>query len=210
MVEADDIVQAFLLPTLRNGEVYHAYPPAGFHLLCAARGTPFKKGQVLLLLAAIYGLKNASYYWNTEFTQWLIKEAGLTQCVNDPCLFICYKRKLAVGVHTDDCLIVGNSVRAAFRKQFSNRISTENVIVCEMKKKTKNKKQKKQQRNKHTIANPFNPRSPRCRQVQLPPKTTKKNQGLYFQLYGQVYSIALLLSSFIKHPTSCHLLDTSQ
>ena len=44
------------------------------------------------------------------------------QCVNDPCLFICYKRRLAVGVHTDDCLIVDkDSVRAAFRKQFSSK-----------------------------------------------------------------------------------------
>ena len=68
-MEANDVVQAFLLPTLRNREVYYAYALAGFHLPCAERGIPFKKGQVLLLLAAIYGLKNASHYWNTEFTQ---------------------------------------------------------------------------------------------------------------------------------------------
>ena len=31
-MEANDVVQAFLLPTLMNGEVYYAYPPPGFCL----------------------------------------------------------------------------------------------------------------------------------------------------------------------------------
>ena len=99
---AMDFVQAFTLPTLRNDEVYK-----GFCLLCQARGIPFKEGQVLMLLAALYGLKNASNYWNTLLTRYLVGPVGLKQCVNDPCLFVCHKRRLYVGVHTDDCLIVG-------------------------------------------------------------------------------------------------------
>ena len=66
---SEDVVQAFTIPTLNSNEVYHFWPPKGFHLLCKERGIPFKPGQVLQLLAALYGLKNASHYWNTEFTQ---------------------------------------------------------------------------------------------------------------------------------------------
>ena len=95
-----DVCQAFLLPTLNSNEYYFIIPPAGFELLCAERGIPFKKGQVLQLLAAVYGLKNASNYWNTELTAWLTGPAGLTQCVNDPCLFIRKQPFLAVGIHT--------------------------------------------------------------------------------------------------------------
>ena len=72
-MEAGDVVQAFTIPTLDANEVYYCYPPQHFHLLCKERGIPFKKGQVLQLLAALYGLKNASNYWNTEFTQWACK-----------------------------------------------------------------------------------------------------------------------------------------
>ena len=93
-MEAGDVVQAFTIPTLDSNEVYYCYPPQHFHLLCKERNIPFKKGQVLQLLAALYGLKNASNYWNTEFTQWLIKFAKLEQCVNDPCLFVSFKHML--------------------------------------------------------------------------------------------------------------------
>ena len=79
-LEAVDVDEAFLIPTLDSNEHYYCYPPPGFYLLCQERNIPFKQGQVLKLLAAVYGLKNASYYWNTEFTQWLTKEAALTMC----------------------------------------------------------------------------------------------------------------------------------
>ena len=121
-MQAADLCEAFLCPTLNSNEHYYiyCYPPPGFYLLCQARGIPFKQRQVLKLLAAVYGLKNASYYWNTEFTQWMVKEAKLTQCINDPCLFICKKRMLFVGVHTDDTLMVGKKpVLEEFKKQFN-------------------------------------------------------------------------------------------
>ena len=119
---AMDFVQAFTLPTLRNDEVYYCYPPKGFCLLCQARNIPFKEGQVLMLLAALYGLKNASNYWNTLLTRYLVGPVGLKQCVNDPCLFVCHKRRLYVGVHTDDCLIVGpDDVRDKLYEQVSSK-----------------------------------------------------------------------------------------
>jgi hypothetical protein len=117
-----DVCQAFLLPTLNSNEYYFIIPPAGFELLCAERGIPFKKGQVLQLLAAVYGLKNASNYWNTELTAWLTGPAGLTQCVNDPCLFIRTQPFLAVGIHTDDCLTVGSEADLdKFEEQFARK-----------------------------------------------------------------------------------------
>ena len=125
---SEDVVQAFTIPTLDSNELYYCWPPKGFHLLCKERGIPFKPGQVLQLLAALYGLKNASHYWNTEFTQWLVQEVKLMQCVNDPCLFVCFKRLLFVGIHTDDALIVGReSVVQQFEKQFAARFPTKSL-----------------------------------------------------------------------------------
>jgi hypothetical protein len=127
-MEAEDIVQAFTVPTLNNNEVYYCWPPKDFHLLCEERGIPFKKGQVLQLLAALYGLKNASHYWNTEFTQWLTQTMRLMQCVSDPCLFVCFKRMLFVGIHTDDSLMVGPApVRRWFKEKFAERFPTKNL-----------------------------------------------------------------------------------
>ena len=121
-MEGGDVVQAFTLPTLDSNEVYFCWPPKGFDLLCKERGIPFKKGQVLQLLAALYGLKNASHYWNTEFTQWLVKFLELEQCVNDPCLFVSFKRMLFVGIHTDDALVVGRDASLQhFKKEFDKR-----------------------------------------------------------------------------------------
>jgi hypothetical protein len=121
-LEAVDVDEAFLIPTLDSNEHYYCYPPPGFYLLCKERNIPFKQGQVLKLLAAVYGLKNASYYWNTEFTQWLKEEARLTQCVNDPCVFYCNKRMLILGIHTDDCLMTGKTaVLTTFKKQLSDK-----------------------------------------------------------------------------------------
>ena len=121
-LEAVDVDEAFLIPTLDSNEHYYCYPPPGFYLLCQERNIPFKQGQVLKLLAAVYGLKNASYYWNTEFTQWLTKEAALTQCVNDPCVFYCNKRMLILGIHTDDCLMTGKTaILTTFKQQFSTK-----------------------------------------------------------------------------------------
>ena len=125
---AEDVVQAFTIPTLDNGEVYYCWPPKDFHLLCRERGIPYKKGQVLQLLAALYGLKNASHYWNTEFAQWLTQTLQLVQCVSDPCLFVCFKRMLFVGIHTDDSLMVGRpSVLQWFREKFAERFPTKSL-----------------------------------------------------------------------------------
>ena len=119
---AADVVQAFTIPTLDSNEVYYCYPPQHFHLLCQERNIPFKKGQVLQLLAALYGLKNASNYWNTEFTQWLIKFAKLEQCVNDPCLFVSFKHMIFVGIHTDDALVVAaDASLQRFKTEFDKR-----------------------------------------------------------------------------------------
>jgi len=121
-LETGDVDEAFLCPTLDSNEHYYCYPPPGFYLLCQERKIPFKQGQVLKLLAAIYGLKNASFYWNTEFTKWLIKDVGLTQCVNDPCVFYCMKRMLFIGIHTDDVVMVGKTATlTVFKQQFSAR-----------------------------------------------------------------------------------------
>ena len=126
-MEAADVCEAFLLPTLDSNEHYCFYPPPGFYLLCHARNIPFKQGQVLKLLAAVYGLKNASHYWNTDFTQWMVKEAKLQQCINDPFLFICKKRMLFVGVHTDDTLMVA---KKPILEEFKKHVNSKFPIKC--------------------------------------------------------------------------------
>ena len=74
------------------------------------------------LLAALYGLKNASNYWNTEFTQWLVNFLKLKQCVNDPCLFVSFKHMLFVGIHTDDALVVAADASLQhFKTEFDKR-----------------------------------------------------------------------------------------
>ena len=64
--------------------MYYAYPPPGFWLLCREAGIEFKRGQVLELKKAIYGLVNASRDWNVLFTTWMVEEQSFVQCQHDP------------------------------------------------------------------------------------------------------------------------------
>ena len=50
------------------------------------------------------------------------------QCVSDPCLFVCFKRMLFVGIHTDDSLMVGPApVRRWFKEKFAERFPTKDL-----------------------------------------------------------------------------------
>lgn len=70
-----------------------------------------KPGQVCKLLKSLYGLKQASREWNTEFTKQLAS-FGFTPTVHDPCLFTMGEGEnfLCLIVYIDDILVSGPSL----------------------------------------------------------------------------------------------------
>jgi hypothetical protein len=130
-----DVCEAFLNPELGEDQVYYAYPPPGFWLLCKEAGIEFKRGQVLKLKKAIYGLVNASREWNILFTDWMVREQSFVQCQHDPCVFV--RAQLVVGVHTDDILATGpteqlHSYGETLGKRFSVRGGETPGLYCGM------------------------------------------------------------------------------
>jgi len=116
-----DVVSAFLLTTLAVGEVYYCYPPPGFELLCAEAGIPSRRGQVLMLKSAVYGLKSGSHDWHSCLTDWLF-EYGFVRTTMDPCLFRHADLDLWLGIHTDDGCLVGELPNTdAFVKAISEK-----------------------------------------------------------------------------------------
>ncbi|KAK6123626.1 hypothetical protein DH2020_042625 [Rehmannia glutinosa] len=77
-------------------------PPAGY--------TKAKPGDVCLLRRSLYGLKQASRQWNTEFCSKLLAY-GFTQSVHDHCLFTKHtdSSSLFLLVYVDDVLVTGSN-----------------------------------------------------------------------------------------------------
>lgn len=89
-----DVDSAYLYGEI-DKEIYMMAPP-GFDL----------KGDVLLLLKAIYGLKQAGKIWNTVLHKALI-DAGFTVTTVDPCLYL-YRLGdvvIIIAVYVDDIII---------------------------------------------------------------------------------------------------------
>lgn len=80
-------------------EVY-LQPPEGYNKA--------KEGQVCKLKRSLYGLKQASREWNSEFTAQILNY-GFKQSHNDYCLFTMTTPKgfMALIVYVDDVLITG-------------------------------------------------------------------------------------------------------
>ncbi len=69
--------------------------------------------QVCLPKRSLYGLKQASWQWNIEFTHFLTS-LGFIQSQHDHCLFICATTTvfLALLVYVDDVIITRTSIDA--------------------------------------------------------------------------------------------------
>ena len=101
VIRTCDIKQAFLNASLQEEEVEYMYCPYGF---------PHKKGQVLKLKKALYGLRQAPLRWSQTISAFLTTLPGITQSSYDECLF--YGEDIYLVYHVDDFLIVGESAKA--------------------------------------------------------------------------------------------------
>jgi hypothetical protein len=85
-----DVITAFLLSKLHKDHPYILInPPQGFHelMVLSGRSVPPKGTYYIRVLSCIYGLKQASFYWNNKLTAALIS-FGWVQGVVDKCLFL--------------------------------------------------------------------------------------------------------------------------
>ena len=104
-----DVHTAFLIPELpKKEQIYMRVPPNSLKILQSC-GLKIEDGQSLLLKKCIYGLRQASKYWNNELVNILVTKLGFTQVPSEPCLF---KKKTKVGpvfiiIWVDDLLIAG-------------------------------------------------------------------------------------------------------
>lgn len=106
-----DVSTAFLIPQLPEKEILSMRPSQGFaQAYEEATGKTFPPGALLYLLSCIYGLKQASHYWNSEITK-ALKQFGFAQTESDPCLFVKTENgKLIalVAIYVDDVIIAGS------------------------------------------------------------------------------------------------------
>jgi hypothetical protein len=120
-----DVVTAFLIPVLPKTQVIHMKPPAGFENLCKEHGINFTKDDFMRLIKCIYGLKQASHYWNSDLHKALIS-FGFNQTDADPCVYVKInhdKSFVILATHIDDQIICGNAkavevVKKLLSKQF--------------------------------------------------------------------------------------------
>ena len=109
-----DVVTAFLIPRLPKSEtVFMTIPDQDFLELAASLGLTMNHDDLLQLLACIYGLRQASHYWNNDLTRCLC-DLGFTVSSADPCVFI--KKPTAnstlptfICTWVDDILLLGPS-----------------------------------------------------------------------------------------------------
>ena len=89
-----DFAAAFLYPLLKE-EIYLKVPN-----LCS------DAGKIVKLLKTLYGLKQASYEWNKQLSQALIK-MGFKQISDDidECLFVHKEWDIIMCTHVDDCIV---------------------------------------------------------------------------------------------------------
>ena len=101
-----DVETAFLIPLLPKDEVVFMRPPPGFEQVCSDLNIKYKKGEVLRLQKCIYGLKQASHYWNNDLTEKL-KNLNFSPTSHDPCFFVKKQPFMLLAVHVDDILVWG-------------------------------------------------------------------------------------------------------
>lgn len=65
-------------------------------------------GRVCLLRRSLYGLKQASRCWNTEFVD-VIEAAGMRQSIHEPCVFVKPGEKMLIlGIYVDDGVVIAD------------------------------------------------------------------------------------------------------
>lgn len=91
-----------------NNAFLHGYLKEEVYLDAPEGYTKALPGQVCRLKLSLYGLKQASREWNSEFTTQILK-FGLTQSSNDSCLFTkdCPRGFIALTIYVDDMLLTG-------------------------------------------------------------------------------------------------------
>ena len=103
-LEHFDITNAFTEAKI-DAEIY-VEPPKGFETY-DADGKP----QVLRLLRALYGSKQASRLWQQHLKHHLVSKMGFTNSLHDPCLFVKHFGDgtcCMVGVYVDDIILAHN------------------------------------------------------------------------------------------------------
>lgn len=115
-LKSGDVKQAFCQAKLPPGENYVLRPPHGCPL------TP--KQTYWLLHRTLYGLKRSPRHWFDKAAS-LLKQIGLSQCPNAPCIFkgqiIPNEPPLILGLYVDDFVYFSDSdaVEKAFEKKLS-------------------------------------------------------------------------------------------
>jgi hypothetical protein len=89
-----DFEAAFLFSPLETEELYLATPD----------GWSVTEGNVLQLKRSLYGLKQASRYWNIMITDFLIS-IGFSRCNSEPCLFVKDEGREMILLYVDDAII---------------------------------------------------------------------------------------------------------
>jgi len=99
---------------IRQVDVVSAYPRSKLHAkvyIKAPDGLDIPKGKVLLLLQALYGLKQSGREWYIEACTGL-KELGFTPCYSEPSVFVNTDHSQIIGLYVDDMIILGADLRA--------------------------------------------------------------------------------------------------
>jgi hypothetical protein len=131
-----DVDTAYLNATLDH--TIYMKPPQGFRadedILCPPDYI-CKKGEVLQLMKAIYGTKQAGLQWFKLLRQFILS-IGYVQCKFDGCLFTRDDDEHGhneILVYVDDLLIAGESLERTnlVKQQFKDRFEMKDLGLCE-------------------------------------------------------------------------------
>lgn len=115
-----DVETAYLQARLKH--LVYMRPPPGYRPKTPGRRV------LLLLLRALYGLKQSGREWYGTLTAALL-EMGLLQCNFDPCIFI--GKGLILGVYVDDLLLAGTpEAMEKFMKLLTERFKCRDLGLC--------------------------------------------------------------------------------
>jgi hypothetical protein len=131
-----DVDTAYLNATLDH--TIYMKPPQGFRadeeVLCPPDYV-CKRGEVLQLMKAIYGTKQAGLQWFKLLRQFILS-IGYVQCKFDGCLFTRDDDDYGhneILVYVDDLLIAGESLERTYivKEQFKDRFEMKDLGLCE-------------------------------------------------------------------------------
>ena len=119
-----DIPVAYLAAGLQH-EIYMRHP----------EGVDIPAGMYLLLLRAIYGLKQSGREWNNLINDFLVNHLGFTSCVNDRCVYVfkTLSNYCIICVYVDDIIVctANTDLRDEIIKAFQQRFEAKCLGVLE-------------------------------------------------------------------------------